>query len=134
MLPLGFDPWVQTCFEATAIHVSEMKVFGSCKLSETLQGEHAGAVKCHQMSPRIWHAFHIYCFHCCHSYLSWLCMPACFKGMCWDDFEERPGAQFGIGSDIRSKVPTCMMEAMERDSMGPMGPMGPGIPHLFLTC
>lgn len=38
--------------------------------------------------PRIWHAFYIYCFHCCHSYLSWLCMPACFKGMCWDDFEE----------------------------------------------
>jgi len=36
----------------------------------------------------IWHAFHIYCFHCCHSYLSWLCMPACFKGMCWDDFED----------------------------------------------
>ncbi|CAK9023201.1 unnamed protein product [Durusdinium trenchii] len=36
----------------------------------------------------IWHAFYIYCFHCCHSYISFLCMPACFKGMCWDDFQD----------------------------------------------
>lgn len=57
--------------------------------------------------PRIWHAFYIYCFHCCHSYLSWLCMPACFKGMCWDDFEETQLVTTVWATSQRGKCLSC---------------------------
>mmetsp|Transcript_105688 Transcript_105688/g.252070 ORF Transcript_105688/g.252070 Transcript_105688/m.252070 type:complete len:725 (-) Transcript_105688:108-2282(-) len=48
----------------------------------------------------IWNALRIYCCHCCHSYISWLCMPGCTKGMCWDDFEDPdfPPAQTSLGA------------------------------------
>ena len=83
---------------ANPINVSEIKVFGSFWIFLAFKNSAGRTCRSCEMAmaPRIWHAFHIYCFHCCHSYLSWLCMPACFKGMCWDDFEERPGAQVGI--------------------------------------
>ncbi|CAE7395357.1 CAPN15 [Symbiodinium sp. CCMP2456] len=36
----------------------------------------------------IYNAIRIYCCACCHSYVSFLCMPSCTKGCCWDDFED----------------------------------------------
>ncbi|CAE7764178.1 DEK1 [Symbiodinium pilosum] len=46
-----------------------------------------------------YNAIRIYCCACCHSYISFLCMPSCTKGCCWDDFEdtEFPANDLSLG-------------------------------------
>jgi len=48
----------------------------------------------------IYNAVRIYCCACCHSYISWLCMPSCSKGCCWDEFKDAdfPPEEKSLGS------------------------------------
>ena len=45
--------------------------------------------RCTLQHLRIYNAIRIYCCACCHSYVSFLCMPSCTRGCFWDEYEER---------------------------------------------